>query len=534
MAGAVRHGSGEPGCLRPRLRPDRRARGRARHRLHQVGPQPRPRRERPRRTPRRARADDGGVRAAGRAQGGAPGARDRVVLERRRAHRPRDPRRLATACGRATRTTRSSGRTSSAGPACCCRPSSSAPTSARRPRTARAAPRRCRTAWRRASWDPRASSGTSCRATRTRRAAITRFAALYKELRPVVHGGRVLHPELRDPAWRATAFVGADGGRRRRGDGGQPRGRPGRAAAAAGARPRPPLPRARAARDRRGRVRVDRARVVHRPARSSCRARCSPRSACSCRRSGPCRPSSSTSRRSDAAPRAKHTLSRFRRPGIAKGYVSARVRRGTRGRRPASGTGTPGRPRGRCACRPRCAVSAAVVAVERGVDGRRRADGVHEGDGVQGCGIRPLRHVHAVEVRQRLEHPLVGAAVHRQVAHDLLVGVVAGEADGALEVAEERHIGHDGHEAVGETRRRDGDAAALAGAADRHPVGVDLRERAHGVDRAHGIREDPAVVVRRGVLDAAGHEAATTTGRCRADRACRRPSPTSTPGRACP
>ncbi len=95
-------------------------------------------------------------------------------------------------------------------------------------------------------------------------AAITRFAALYKELRPVVHGGRVLHPELRDPAWRATAFVGADGGRRRRRDGGQPRGRPRRAAAAAGPRPRPPLPRARAARDRRGRVRVDRARVVHR------------------------------------------------------------------------------------------------------------------------------------------------------------------------------------------------------------------------------------------------------------------------------
>ncbi len=38
-------------------------------------------------------------------------------------------------------------------------------------------------------------------------ATITRFAALYKELRPIVHGGRMLHPELRDPAWRATAFV---------------------------------------------------------------------------------------------------------------------------------------------------------------------------------------------------------------------------------------------------------------------------------------------------------------------------------------
>ncbi|MDY0910545.1 alpha-galactosidase [Microbacterium sp. CFBP9034] len=38
-------------------------------------------------------------------------------------------------------------------------------------------------------------------------AAITRFAALYKELRPVVHAGRVAHPRLRDPAWRVTAHV---------------------------------------------------------------------------------------------------------------------------------------------------------------------------------------------------------------------------------------------------------------------------------------------------------------------------------------
>jgi alpha-galactosidase len=45
----------------------------------------------------------------------------------------------------------------------------------------------------------------SCDADET--ALIARFAALYKELRPIVHMGRVLHPELRDPAWRATAFV---------------------------------------------------------------------------------------------------------------------------------------------------------------------------------------------------------------------------------------------------------------------------------------------------------------------------------------
>jgi alpha-galactosidase len=38
-------------------------------------------------------------------------------------------------------------------------------------------------------------------------AVIRRFAALYKELRPIVHTGRVVHPELRDPAWRVTGFV---------------------------------------------------------------------------------------------------------------------------------------------------------------------------------------------------------------------------------------------------------------------------------------------------------------------------------------
>ncbi|MFT4259909.1 alpha-galactosidase [Microbacterium sp.] len=38
-------------------------------------------------------------------------------------------------------------------------------------------------------------------------AAITAFTALYRELRPIIHGGVVVHPELRDPAWRITGFV---------------------------------------------------------------------------------------------------------------------------------------------------------------------------------------------------------------------------------------------------------------------------------------------------------------------------------------
>ncbi|MFC4139506.1 MULTISPECIES: alpha-galactosidase [unclassified Microbacterium] len=37
--------------------------------------------------------------------------------------------------------------------------------------------------------------------------AIARFAALYKELRPIVHTGRTVHPDLRDPAWRVTGFT---------------------------------------------------------------------------------------------------------------------------------------------------------------------------------------------------------------------------------------------------------------------------------------------------------------------------------------
>lgn len=37
--------------------------------------------------------------------------------------------------------------------------------------------------------------------------AITRFAALARELRPITHRGRVVHPDLRDPAWRVTGFV---------------------------------------------------------------------------------------------------------------------------------------------------------------------------------------------------------------------------------------------------------------------------------------------------------------------------------------
>ncbi|WP_241246009.1 alpha-galactosidase [Microbacterium sp. 4R-513] len=41
-------------------------------------------------------------------------------------------------------------------------------------------------------------------------AAIRRFATLYKELRAVIHTGRVVHADLRDPAWRVTGFATDD------------------------------------------------------------------------------------------------------------------------------------------------------------------------------------------------------------------------------------------------------------------------------------------------------------------------------------
>ncbi|MRG59914.1 alpha-galactosidase [Agromyces sp. CFH 90414] len=41
-------------------------------------------------------------------------------------------------------------------------------------------------------------------------AAISRFTALYRELRPITHHGRVVHPDLRDPAWRVTGYVASD------------------------------------------------------------------------------------------------------------------------------------------------------------------------------------------------------------------------------------------------------------------------------------------------------------------------------------
>ncbi|MFL0409960.1 alpha-galactosidase [Microbacterium paludicola] len=41
-------------------------------------------------------------------------------------------------------------------------------------------------------------------------ATVARFAALYRELRSVIHGGVAVHPDLDDPAWRVSGAVAAD------------------------------------------------------------------------------------------------------------------------------------------------------------------------------------------------------------------------------------------------------------------------------------------------------------------------------------
>ncbi len=94
-----------------------------------------------------------------------------------------------------------------------------------------------------------------------------------------------------------------------------------------------------------------------------------------------------------------------------------------------------------------------------------------------------------------------------EVARELAVRVAVRDLDGAAVVAQERDVGQGRDEPVGEARDGDGDAAALAHAVHGDALGVDAGHRAHGVDRAHAVGEDAAVVVVVRVLDAAREDA---------------------------
>ena len=100
---------------------------------------------------------------------------------------------------------------------------------------------------------------------------------------------------------------------------------------------------------------------------------------------------------------------------------------------------------------------------------------------------------------------LPGVPVHAEVPHEFLVGVAVGQPDGPGEVAEERHVGHDGDESFRQCAGSEGDTTTLAAAGDGKAIRVDLGKHADGVNRTDGIRENPAVVVVGRVIYSAGH-----------------------------
>ena len=123
----------------------------------------------------------------------------------------------------------------------------------------------------------------------------------------------------------------------------------------------------------------------------------------------------------------------------------------------------------------------------------------------------------------------VGSAVHLEVPHDLLVGV-------ARRSSRSRARSGRGTGTSGMTATRPSASPPTAIAMpppwlpphDRDARGIDHVERPDGVDRAHRVGEDAAVVVVGRVVDAAGHEA----GRRRSGAVRVRVSPAGAPAAA--
>ena len=147
------------------------------------------------------------------------------------------------------------------------------------------------------------------------------------------------------------------------------------------------------------------------------------------------------------------------------------------------------------------------VVVVRREHGGRRARLVPQRDGEQRGRRRPPREVHAVQVRHRAQDGRLLVAVHGEVLHELAVRERVGDRQRARVVAQERHVGHDRGEPVGQPADREREPAALADPRDGHPRGVDPGQRPHGVDRTDGVRDEPPVVVLVRVEDPARHHA---------------------------
>ena len=230
---------------------------RVRRRLRQVGPQPRPARGGAHR--RHGHRPAGRARPDPRRPTGCSTSCGPATPTSRSSRAPAAGPGSTSACspaptgsGPPTATTRSSGSPSSAGPGCSCHRSGWARTSARRARTRRTATSTCRCACSSPSAGTPGSSGTSPRAPPTSSRPCGRWSALYRELRPLLHGGDAVRSDHPDDAARGQRGRGAGpGGCRvhRRLGRHRPRGHP-RHGAAARARPRPPVPGAGAARGR--------------------------------------------------------------------------------------------------------------------------------------------------------------------------------------------------------------------------------------------------------------------------------------------
>ena len=109
---------------------------------------------------------------------------------------------------------------------------------------------------------------------------------------------------------------------------------------------------------------------------------------------------------------------------------------------------------------------------------------------------------------QRGDELVVALGVQREVARQLGVGRLARDLCAALDVAQERHVGHAQADEAG--RERGGgqrEPAALAEAVDSDTPGVDERMLGRGLERPHRIGVEAAEVIRLGRADAARHDA---------------------------
>ena len=98
-------------------------------------------------------------------------------------------------------------------------------------------------------------------------------------------------------------------------------------------------------------------------------------------------------------------------------------------------------------------------------------------------------------------------AMRLEVARNLAIGIGVDECRRPREVGEKRDVRRGSGQIVDESGHRERQPSALAPAGDRDPRRVDRRVGADRFDRADRVGEDPAVVVRRRIEDAPGHEA---------------------------